>query len=394
MTTSSRLLEILALYDDTAPLAEAHTIPAPWYVDPDVERLERRAVFGANWQAVGRIDQVAKPGDYFTVELAGEPILVARGADMELRAFYNVCRHHAAAVATEPCGQAKSFRCPYHGWNYGLDGSLKGMPEFAGVCNFERANNGLVPVAVSVWENFVFVNLAENPTPLAEHLGEIIERVAPLGLTGLHFHSRKEYTLNCNWKVYIDNYLDGGYHVPHLHKGLNSVLDYAHYTIETRARYCLQSSPMFASDLAAGEDDAVAITRTGDRAWYYWLYPNFMINVYEGVMDTNFVLPMGTDKCRVIFDFFFADVSPQREAYNSASVATSDKVQDEDVAICESVQRGLSSRSYGSGRLSVRREAGEHLFHRLLAQDLKAGLKSAASGASATGNASFPVVVR
>jgi choline monooxygenase len=367
-----KLASILALYDATAALEQAHTIPAPWYLDPAMEHLERDHVFAGNWQAIGRTDQVAHPGDYFTVEFAGEPILAVRGADGQLRAFYNVCRHHAAAVANLPCGHAQSFRCPYHGWNYGLDGSLKGMPEFAGVCNFERSANGLVPVAVDTWENFVFVNLEPNPAPLASFLGDIVPRVTPLGLSSLKFHSRKDYSLNCNWKVYVDNYLDGGYHVPHLHKGLNSVLDYTHYTIENGERYCLQSSPMVAS----GEDAQVAATRKGDRAWYFWLYPNFMINSYEGVMDTNLVLPIAPDKCRVVFDFYFADVSPQQNEYNTASVATSDKVQDEDVAICESVQKGLASRAYGAGRLSIRREAGEHLFHRLLARDLNSGAPS------------------
>lgn len=362
-----RMTEILGLYDETAPLAEAYTIPAPWYLDAEILKLENQRVFGGNWIAVGRVDQVARAGEFFTAELAGEPLLAVRGADGELRAFYNVCRHHAAAVATAPCGVAQSFRCPYHGWNYGLDGTLKGMPEFAGVCNFDRATNGLVPVAVDVWENFVFVNLAPNAVSLRSYLSDIVGRIAPLGLQSLHFHSRREYTLHCNWKVYVDNYLDGGYHVPHLHKGLNSVLDYAHYTIENGERYCLQSSPMVVSE----EHAEVSATRTGDRAWYFWLYPNFMINVYEGVMDTNLVLPMGPDKCRVIFDFFFSDVSAEREEANAASVATSDRVQDEDVGICESVQRGLASRAYGAGRLSVRREAGEHLFHRLLARDLK-----------------------
>jgi choline monooxygenase len=362
-----KIADLLALYDDTAPLAEASTIPAPWYLDPAIGQLEQSNVFGGTWQVVGRTDQVEKPGGYFTTELAGEPLLIVRGADNQLRAFYNVCRHHAAAVAPAACGSAQSFRCPYHGWNYGLDGSLKGMPEFAGVCNFNRENNGLVPTTVDVWENFVFVNLSPNPEPLKSFLGDLIQRVEPLELNSLHFHSRKEYTLNCNWKVYVDNYLDGGYHVPHLHKGLNSVLDYSHYTIENGEHYCLQSSPMVTSD----EHAQVSATRQGDRAWYFWLYPNFMINAYEGVMDTNLVLPIGTDKCRVIFDFFFADVSPEKDAYNTASIATSDTVQDEDVAICESVQRGLTSRAYGAGRLSVRREAGEHLFHRLLAHDLK-----------------------
>ncbi len=123
--------------------------------------------------------------------------------------------------------------------------------------------------------------------------------------------------------------------------------------------------------MVASKDASVAQTRTGDRAYYYWLYPNFMINIYEGVMDTNLVLPLGPDKCLVLFDFFFADTSPEREQYNSESVEVSDRVQAEDVGICESVQRGLRSRAYVAGRLSVRRETGEHLFHRLLARDLR-----------------------
>jgi len=363
-----KLAATLALYNDSSPLAEAFTIPASWYLDIAVADRERTHVFGNTWQAIGRRDQVASPGDFFTTEFAGEPILIVRDAQSELRAFYNVCRHHAAAVATATCGHAQSFRCPYHGWNYGLDGTLKGMPEFAGVANFRREDNGLVPIAVDTWENFIFVNLAPDPSPLNNFLGDLVERIEPLQLKSLHFHSRKEYTLNCNWKVYIDNYLDGGYHVPHLHKGLNSVLDYTQYTIENGGNYCLQSSPMVASK----EHTDISATRTGDRAWYYWLYPNLMLNIYEGVMDTNLVLPLGVDKCRVIFDFFFADVSSERAEYNIASVATSNTVQDEDEAICESVQRGLASRAYGAGRLSVRREAGEHLFHRLLARDLKA----------------------
>ena len=362
-----KLAGILAIYNDAAPIEEAYTIPAPWYTDAEIHRLEQARVFGGNWQAIGCVDHVADPGGFFTAEVAGEPILAVRGADGLLRAFYNVCRHHAAAVATAPCGHAQSFRCPYHGWNYGLDGSLKGMPEFAGVCNFDRASNGLVPTSVDTWENFVFVNLSPNPAPLRAFLSDLVPRVVPLGLSKLKFHSRKEYTLNCNWKVYLDNYLDGGYHVPHLHKGLNSVLDYTHYTVENGQRYSLQSSPMVASD----EDPQFSSTRTGDRAWYFWLYPNFMINHYDGSLESNLVLPLGIGQCRVIFDFFFADISPEHDSYNRASIDTSTKVQEEDTGICESVQRGLSSRSYGAGRLSVRREAGEHLFHRLLARDLK-----------------------
>lgn len=363
------LSELLNLYDTSAPLEEAYTIPAAWYWDERVEDLERERVFGRNWIAIGRMDQVAVAGQFFTVELSGEPLVVVRGADGELRAFYNVCRHHAAAVADVPCGTVQHLRCPYHGWTYGLDGGLKGTPDFAGVCNFDRAKNGLVPIRVATWGHFVFVTLDESAPSLESFLGDLPAKVAPLSLSKIHFFESRRYTLACNWKVYVDNYLDGGYHVPYLHKGLNSVLDYKEYKVENSEHYCLQSSPMVVSE----DHASFAATRTGDRAYYYWLYPNFMINVYEGVMDTNLVLPLAPDKCLVQFDFYFADISDGRKNYNAESVAVSDRVQEEDVGICESVQRGLRSRAYGAGRLSVRREAGEHLFHRLLAADLKAG---------------------
>jgi choline monooxygenase len=371
------LQEILASYDDRAPLSEASTIPAAFYVDARIAEIEARTVFSQTWQLVGRIDQVEKPGQFVTATVTEEPIVVVRGNDSVLRGFYNVCRHHAAAVITEACGQASLLHCSYHGWNYGLDGSLKGMPEFEGVNNFERQKNGLVPVRADTWEKFVFVNLDPQAAPLNDFLGGLVKRVAPLGVSKLRYFDSRSYDIHCNWKVFVDNYLDGGYHVPHLHKGLSSVLDYKQYTIENEDRYCLQSSPMVSSE----EDAATGATRKGDRAWYFWQYPNLMINCYEGYMDTNLVLPVDVDHCRVIFDFYFADVSDARREYNQQSVAVGARVQDEDLGICEAVQRGLKSRAYGAGRLSVRREAGEHLFHRLLTADLKAGVGRSAVAA-------------
>jgi choline monooxygenase len=373
----SSIAQILSSYDDHAPLERATTIPGPWYVDPRISELERQTVFSKNWQLIGRIEQLRQPGQFLRATIAGEPIVAVRGSDNQLRAFYNVCRHHAAAVVTEPCGVAQILHCPYHGWNYGLDGSLKGMPEFEGVENFDRKDNGLVPVKVETWENFVFINLDPNAAPLQDFLGGLLHRVAPLGISKLHYFDRRVYNIACNWKVFVDNYLDGGYHVPHLHKGLNSVLDYKKYTIENEDRYCLQSSPMVESD----EDAATGATRKGDRAWYFWQYPNLMINCYAGYMDTNLVIPVDTDHCTVIFEFFFDDIGESRRAYNTESIIVGDRVQSEDLGICEDVQRGLKSRAYGAGRLSVRREAGEQLFHRLLAADLKAGVGKTAAAA-------------
>jgi len=251
---------------------------------------------------------------------------------------------------------------------------LKGMVEFEGVCNFERHGNGLVPVRVDTWENFVFVNLDGKAVPLPEYLGKVPALTGPLKLAEtMHYFDRRIYTLKCNWKVYVDNYLDGGYHVPHAHKGLSSVVEYTKYTIENFERSCLQSSPL---DASGAIDSAVGATRQG-HAFYLWLYPNFMINAYSSVMDTNLVLPLGVDRCAVIFDYYFADVSPAAAQYHRESIAVSEKVQEEDMAICDSVQRGLASRAYLAGRLSVRREAGEQLFHRLLHSDLTKGLGGA-----------------
>jgi choline monooxygenase len=359
--------DVLNLYNPGDPLERAFTIPAPWYFDKRIEKLERNSVFAANWQVVGRLDQVKEPGQFFTIDVNEEPLVVVRSEDGKLRAFYNVCRHHAAAVVPEASGCAKQFRCPYHGWTYGNDGALKGMVEFEGVCNFERADNGLVPVRVDTWENFIFVNLDEHAASLKEFLGKVPELVAPLNLKEkLHYFDRRIYTLNCNWKVYVDNYLDGGYHVPHAHKDLSSVVEYTKYTIENFERSCLQSSPL---DSSGASESAIGSTRQG-HAFYLWVYPNFMINAYSGVMDTNLVLPLGVDKCAVIFDYYFSDVSAAAAQHHKESIAVSEKVQDEDMAICDSVQRGLSSRAYVAGRLSVRREAGEHLFHRLLHSDM------------------------
>jgi len=369
------LTDIINSYDPNAPLAEASTIPASWYTDERLFELEEQTIFSRSWQFAARIDQLNKPGDYVTGEVAGEPIVVVRGGDNSLRAFFNVCRHHAAAVMTERAGHANQMRCPYHGWTYSLEGELKGTPDFSGVCDFDRANNGLVPIGIGTWEKWVFLKLEgdhlnESSAGLDEFLGiDLIDQFQKLHLGDLHWVESRRYTLNCNWKVFVDNYLDGGYHVPHLHKGLDSVLNYSNYSIENGEHFCLQSSPM-----AEGDDDGVNAVRTGKRALYYWLYPNFMMNWYEGMLDTNLVRPLAVDRTEVIFDFYFADVSASALERNLASIEVSDRIQQEDLDICESVQRGLRSRSYKAGRLSVRREAGEHLFHRLLHADLRAGL--------------------
>jgi choline monooxygenase len=369
----STLREKLAAFNPELPLERAHTIPNTWYFDPEIADAEKRAIFGNTWQMVGRADQIAEPGSFFTANIAGEPILVVRDLDGVARAFFNVCRHRAAQVMNEPQGKATKLRCRYHGWTYDLAGRLRGTPEFDGVQEFCKEEQGLVEVLLDTWGPLVWVHLGDGAAAprLADFLSPLPERTAGLGLEKLRFVERREYELACNWKVFVDNYLDGGYHVNTVHPSLAGVLDYSQYRTEILGLTSVQSSPLRAPD-AAQEDASAANVRVGDRAYYWCVFPNFMMNIYQGVMDTNLVLPLGPERCRVLFDFYFVDTeSEAARAFNTQSIAVGHQVQLEDVGICEEVQRGLASRSYSVGRFSVKREGAGYHFHQLLARWLR-----------------------
>ena len=284
-----------------------------------------------------------------------------------LRGFFNVCRHRAAPIRTEPCGHATKLRCRYHGWTYDLAGTLKGTPEFDGVAEFDKADHGLAPLGgCATWGPFVWAHLDKPTQSLAEFLDPLPAWVESRGGFGdLTWFGRRVYDLACNWKVYVDNYLDGGYHVTTVHPALAGVLDYKRYTTTTYARTSLQASPLTPGDGDAGR------TRTGDLAAYWWAYPNFMLNLYSGVLDTNVVWPLAPDRCRVVFDFYFA--AGTDPAFADESIRVADRVQAEDVGICERVQKGLTSSSYTVGRFSVKREAAGYHFHRLLAASVADG---------------------
>src|ERR1043165_4400117 len=185
--------QIIDQYDPNLPLDRASTIPASWYTNKDFYRLELQTVFSRSWQLAARVDQVKEAGRYVTSDIAGEPVVVVRGNDGVLRGFFNVCRHHAAAVMTAPCGKVDRLRCPYHGWTYDLAGQLRGVPEFDGVRDFDRTASGLGPVAGAVWEGLVFVHLDPDPPALTDQLGELVGQAAPLGLGELAFVERREY---------------------------------------------------------------------------------------------------------------------------------------------------------------------------------------------------------
>jgi choline monooxygenase len=344
----------------TQAIERAFTAPSSWYTAPGFHDFDREAVMAAHWQYVGHEAQVKNVGDHIVAHVAGEPLIVVRGKDMVLRAFYNVCRHRAGPLALENGNCERGvLQCKYHGWTYTLEGSLRGVPHWDRVDLFDKKDYGLTPINLETWQGLLFVNLSPAPRPLEDTVAGIAERIAPLDMTNLSFSRRVIYPVKCNWKAYVDNYLEG-YHVPIVHPELNKVLDYAQYRTETMAHYSLQYSPFKADADASMYGDA-------QQAFYYFVFPNMMLNIVGQRLQMNLVVPTGAQTCDVIFDYLYADTSSEAaQAQIEADFAYSEVVQREDEEICEQVQRGLSSRSYTVGRYSVQREEGVHHFHDLL----------------------------
>jgi len=362
------LRDEVARFDAAVPLESAWLPPSSWYNDARFYELERDTVFRNNWLIAARADQIRSTGDYVAGSITGEPHVIVRNQDGHLNAFFNVCRHHAAQVMSG-AGCTESLVCPYHGWTYGLDGRLLKAPELGAVKGFDRGAFGLVPMSVESWCDLLFISMSKSPTALTPQLTELERRLRAMQIDNLQFVARRKYRLACNWKVYVDNYLDGGYHVDYLHKGLAAQLDMDSYRTEVFERYSIQSGAGAGGDGEKGSDFS---ERIGDKVLYAWLYPNLMINRYGPMMDTNWVIPHGHDETEVIFDYYFTPETAGDQDFVEKSLASSDVVQQEDVDICESVQKGLGSSSYDRGRYSVKREQGELHFHRLLAQDFRA----------------------
>lgn len=350
-------------------LTRARTLPADNYLRVPILEAEWTGVFGASWQLVGRSDQVARPGSFLTAAAGREPVLVVRAADGVLRALSNVCRHRAGPVATASHGECRAFRCGYHGWSYALDGKLLGTPEFEGVEDFRKEEVALPAFAVAEWLGLVFVSAAPPGGPsFDEYLGPLRARLEKRGLSEMRFVRRKSWELSANWKVYVDNYLEG-YHIPVVHPALMKELDYARYETKTDVWWSEQVSPVRAN--APGRIRTTA-GESGNEAEYFWLFPNLMLNVYPDNFSTNLILPLGPDKTLTVFDWYFRDPgSSATEKLVDETVAFSDEIQVEDIGICEAVQRGLASRTYDRGRYSVKRENGVHHFHRLWADAMR-----------------------
>lgn len=337
--------------DALTPLEKARALAPRHYVGDAALIRDQRRVLASGWQVVAPASLLANRGDHVVREIAGVPIIIVRNADGVLNGFLNICRHRAGPLALCDGRGAKRLRCAYHGWAYDLDGQLRTAPEMQDAEAFQARDIALTRIEVEVWGGLVFARTRPGPALDAVITG-LSDHVSASDLTELRHHHGRVYDVACNWKVYVDNYLEG-YHLPFVHPGLTQVVSYPEYKTELSEFWSLQRSPI------GDETEAYA---AGD-ALYFFIYPNTMLNILPGRMQTNRVIPDGPDKCRVEFDFYYADSEAHRA---EADDRFSDEVQDEDRRICEHVQKGLASGAYEPGRLSPSQEAGVWHFHNLL----------------------------
>lgn len=349
-------------------IAHAFTLPSMFYFDPSFEASEKERIFLRTWQIVGHERQLPSPGSFFTTELAGEPLLMVRNAAGEIKGFYNVCKHRAGPPA-QGCGERKVFRCGYHGWTYSLDGELLNAPECEGVQDFRPREFGLTPVRTEHWAGLIFVNLDSAAKPLFDSLDKLPEQAARFDLGTMQLHERRVYEMECNWKTYIDNYLEG-YHLPSVHPSLNRELDYGSYTTQLFSNYSLQSSAIRGPENEKTVERRYSQAKGDDVAEYYWVFPNWMLNCYPDNVSVNIVLPVSPERSIAIFEWYFPEAVLTTDAPRQ-TVRFSDEIQIEDVRICEAVQKNLHSRSYSRGRYSVKQEKGVHHFHSLYAQAME-----------------------
>ena len=337
--------------------AAMETAEASGYRDPAQWRAERGGVFARTWQFMGHESALAEPGSWIAENLAGYPVVVVRGQDGALRGFHNVCRHRAGPLTDGPTGRCEGeLVCRYHGWRYALDGRLKLARDFGPAPGFDPRDFSLFPVQVQTWRGLVFVRMDGADQPLTASIAPLEARLAG-DWSNLTVALTRSHALACNWKTYVENYLEG-YHVPVLHPSLDAEVDSARYRVEMDGHVCVHDAPP-------------RNPQTVYAGLWAWLWPNLGINVYgedEGVMIER-IAPVGHAATRL--DYLY--LTPGGKPVSPETLEISDAVLAEDRWIVEHVQTNLDAGVYTTGRLSPRHEGAVAAFQGFVRGALKRG---------------------
>jgi phenylpropionate dioxygenase-like ring-hydroxylating dioxygenase large terminal subunit len=364
---------------DTSPLLREQlerglTLPASWYSDPEVLRLEHERIFGRFWQYAGSLTQLEEPGSFFTCRAGATPIVVVRTREGELKALVNVCRHRGHEVV-EGCGRRETLQCPYHAWTYDLDGTLRAAPRSDREAGFDKADWSLRPVLVDTWGPLVFVNPDLGAEPLAETLGDLPEEMAERGLdpSSLEYRGRsREWVIEANWKLVVENFLEC-YHCPVAHKSFSKLIDVDpdSYRLTTGRWTSSQYGPV------TGRGTDLPYEPVGEirASQFHYVWPNWTMNTFPGPPHVRVLVfhPLDAERTATFVDGFWAPGA--REETIQEITEFGGVVGAEDVALVESVHRGLRSNAIEQGRLLL---DSEHLLQhfQLLVHDALDGSKT------------------
>nr|AFG28558.1 choline monooxygenase [Atriplex canescens] len=365
-TTPPSIQSLVKDFDPLVPAEDALTPPSSWYTEPAFYAHELDRIFYKGWQVAGYSDQVKEANQYFTGTLGNVEYLVCRDGEGKVHAFHNVCTHRASILA---CGSGKKscFVCPYHGWVYGMNGSLTKASKATAEQSLNPDELGLVPLKVAVWGPFILISLDRSSREVgdvgSEWLGSCAEDVKAHAFDpNLQFIHRSEFPIESNWKIFSDNYLDSSYHVPYAHKYYATELDFDTYQTDMVGNVTIQR--------VAGTSNN-GFNRLGSQAFYAFAYPNFAVERYGPWMTTMHIVPLAPRKCKLVVDYYIEKSKLDDKDYIEKGIAINDNVQKEDVVLCESVQKGLETPAYRSGRYVMPIEKGIHHFHCWLHQVLK-----------------------
>ena len=334
-------------------IEDSSTIPSEWYFNKDIYELEKKAIFDKSWHLIGSQSRIPNCGDTLNTKVLNEPILIVRQKDLSLKAFFNVCQHRGGPLVRKNC-TVKSFQCKYHGWIYDIDGSLQKTRDFSGVENFKKQDYGLKSINITSWMGLIFINLSFENVSFPLRNTEIENRVSSIDISNFKYHSRKSYKVECNWKIYIDNYLEG-YHIPFVHPRLNKVIDYKSYKTELYEGYSMQWA-LINPELSPYKKSQKS---NNNAAFYFTIFPNILLNIAPGRLQTNIIEPESPNSCIVHFDYYFGNITSENI---KKDFDFSEEIQLEDIQICEEVQKGVRSRAYSAGRISKKSEQGLHHF--------------------------------
>src|SRR5262245_22377088 len=356
-----------------AALAAGATLPADWYADPAIQRLEGERIFARTWQYAGRADRVEGSGDFFTCFAGQIPIVVVRDREGVLRGFVNVCRHRGHLIAQGE-GNRNALQCPYHAWTYDLDGTLRKAPRSEREPDFDKDGFSMLPVAIEAWGPLVFVNPDPDAGPLADALGPVPDHIAESGLDvdRLRFRVRNEWEIECDWKVAVENYIEC-YHCSVPHTGVSKVIDVApdEYLYEADALALMQLAHVRETPKRNGRP-AYLEGEEVMKPQYHLLFPNFTLNIDPGPgnMSVDVTRPAGPGRCTGSTEYFFYEEVSDEDA--AEMMAFANQVGAEDASLVASVQVGLSSGMIPHGRLLPSSEVLIQHFQRLVHEALSA----------------------